>query len=337
MMSKKLFIVGSDSIHVHNFIALIKDYFDDILLLTDFNHREYSVKTVAVDFRLNTNSFKNIKRIENIVTTFQPTVVHIHQANSYAFLTLLAIRNHKIKKVLTAWGSDILINPKRNLFFKLMTQYSLKSADYITADSNIVLEEASRLVSGKLKTYNINFGIEKVECMYPKENIIYSNRLHKDIYNIDKIIISFSKFIENNNNWKLVIAGRGSDTEKLKALVEKLKLSDYVEFIGFVDNKTNFEYYCKSKIYVSIPSSDSVSLSLIEAIVSSSIPFVSNLPANHEIIKNSIGFIVDDLENIPFELYSKINIDNFNKERDKIEFLFSKEYNRQRYIEIYEN
>ncbi len=333
---KKLLVIGSDSIHVYNFIELLKDYFDDVLLLTDKKHREYNVQTIGIDFFLSWSSISAIKEIKSIVKEFQPTTVHLHQANSYSFLTLLTLRKFSCQKILTAWGSDILINPKESLLLRGMVKYILNHVDYVTADSDIVLSEAQNLVEKKLKTHNINFGIEVASCDIPKEDIIYSNRLHKSLYNIDKIIISFSKFVTTNPTWRVVLAGDGDETEELKTLVEELNLTSKVEFIGWVDSVTNNQYYCKSKIYVSIPKSDSVSLSLVEGVVCGCIPFVSNLEANRELIDDRVGFIVDDLENISFERYSEIESEKFEKRREEIEYLFSKSFNKERYLKLYE-
>jgi glycosyltransferase involved in cell wall biosynthesis len=334
-MSKKLLVVGSNSIHVFNFIELVKGYFDEVLLLTDKNHRLYSVKTIAIDYSLGLRSFSSIKKIKMIVHDFQPTTVHMHQANSYSLLTLLSLRKYRCQKILTAWGSDILINPKESMLLNWIVKYILNEVDIVTADSDIVLAEANKLVKKDIEPYNINFGIELDLCIVKKENIIYSNRLHKPLYNIDKIILSFSKFFKQNSNWKLVLAGNGEDTDRLKALVVELNLSDVVEFIGWVDAKTNYEYYCKSKIYVSIPKSDSISLSLVEGIICGCIPFVSELPANREIINSEIGFVVEDLNTIPFQKYKDIEPLLFEIKRKKIEHYFSKSFNREKYLKLY--
>lgn len=333
---KKLLVVGSNSIHVYNFIDLIKEYFDEVLLLTNSKNENYRVQSIEIDFRLGISSLSSINKITRIVKEFNPTTVHIHQANSYAFLTLLALRNFGCQKILTVWGSDILINPKQSMFLNQMVKYILNRVDMVTADSDTVLDEANKLIRKNLERHNINFGVEVPVCQVSKENIIYSNRLHKALYNIDTIIISFAKFVTSNPNWRLVLAGNGEETDRLKALVNELNLNNYVDFIGWVDAQTNYDYYCKSKIYVSIPQSDSVSLSLVEGIICGCIPFVSNLAANREIITSEIGFIVDNLETIPFVDYSKIEMKQFEQKREEIKEYFSKEFNQKKYKALYE-
>ena len=333
-MTKKLLVVGSNTIHTYTFIALVKECFDEVLLLSNQKREDVDFEVIELDFRL--TSILTIFKIKKIIKKFTPTHVHIHQANSYALFTFLGLGNRNAKKILNAWGSDILLNPQKHFFLKQIVKYNLRQADVVVADSDTVLNEAKKLVP-HIKTKNINFGIDFLSCKGKKENIIYSNRLHKDLYNIDKIILSFSRFVQDNKDWKLVIAGSGGHTQKLKEQVAALQIGQNVKFIGFVDRETNFEYYCKSKIYVSIPYSDSVSLSLIEAIVSGCMVFVSDLPANHEIVDNTLGFVVDDLEKIPFSEYETIDKLKQEEKRGNLKHLFSKEYSRQRYIDIYEN
>jgi len=336
-MSRKLLVIGSNTIHVYNYINLVRDYFEDVVLLTNEINSNWEVDAEKANFSLGIHSIVTISKIRKIYFKFKPSVVHVHQANSYAFLTILALKKYNIPIVLTAWGSDILLNPHKKFLLKKMVQYILKNVNIVTADSNHVLNSAQNLVSKKLSLHNINFGIEMKVCnKIEKENIIYSNRLHKELYNIDKIILSFSKFVKKNDDWKLVIAGSGEETEVLKDLVVNLKLDKHIEFVGFLNQKENYAYYCKSKIYVSIPSTDSVSISLVEAMVYGCIPFVSNLEANKELIEDGKnGFIEDDLEHIYFEKFIHIDTVCFDKTRKKLGVTFSKEYNRNRYIAIY--
>ena len=84
--------------------------------------------------------------------------------------------------------------------------------------------------------------------------MIYSNRLHKKLYRIDNVIEAFYKFNQNriSENWQLVIAGSGEETGKLKELTRSLKLETCIQFIGWVNNDLNAEYYNRSIIFVYI-------------------------------------------------------------------------------------
>jgi glycosyltransferase involved in cell wall biosynthesis len=144
-------------------------------------------------------------------------------------------------------------------------------------------------------------------------------------------------FLESNPEWTLVVAGRGEDTASLKALVHELGLFEHVLFVGFLNQQENHAYYCRSKIYISIPKSDSISISLVEAILCGCVPFVSDLVANRELIKNGEnGFIEEDLGDIDFGKYTQINKKDMQKTREHLASTFSKAYNAKRYFKIYD-
>ena len=294
---KKLLIVGSQTIHTYNYIALVKDNFDDVLLITDKKRGEYAYETVELDFSLSLLNMKaTVRKIKKTIQQFNPSVIHIHQANSYAFYTLLAARRMGIPTILTIWGSDVLLNPKKNLILKKIAQFNLRTADYLTADASFMANEVKALVKPKNDILIANFGIGIDPQPIEKENIVYSNRLHKKLYRIDKIIAAFHPFSQKHPDWKLVIAATGDETDDLKKKVVDLQLADKVEFVGWIDKEENEAWYSKAKFWVSVPESDATAISLLEAMACGCIPIVSDLSANREWIKDGVnGVIVKDI------------------------------------------
>ncbi len=299
---KKLLLIGSDSIHTYNYHLLVNDFFDEVLLITNSNNQNYTCKTVIVNFSLRNliTVSRTITTIQQTVKSFKPSVIHIHQADSGAFIALLATRKIKIPKILTAWGSDVLLTPNKGYWYKKMLLFNLNNADYFTADSYDLATTMQLYVPNKkLTTLVANFGIdiEISNDSSAKQNLIYSNRLHKKLYRIDKIILAFEKFLKSQQtDWKLIIAGTGEETENLKQLANSLNLNNYITFVGWLDNKTNWVYYNTAKMFISIPESDATSISLLEAMATGSIPVVSDLPSNTEWIENGKNGVV--LKNI---------------------------------------
>ncbi len=310
---KKLLIIGSNSIHVYNYINLVKDYFDEIILITNKKREGTDVKTIELDFHLKLSSrLKTVAKIKKLIQEYAPSIIHIHQVNSYAYYSLIAARKSSVPKILTAWGSDILLSPKKNYLLKKMVQFNLRHADFFTSDSEFMAEEMrSLLPRRKLDILIANFGIEIIEKDLLKENIIYSNRLHKKLYQIESVINAFKLFLENSidKSWKLVIAATGEETNNLKSMVEHLNLKGNVEFVGWVDQEKNVEYYSKARLFVSIPESDATSISLLEAMAYGCIPVLSDLPANREWIDDGKnGIIVNSPSENIFERALKLNI-----------------------------
>ncbi len=336
-------IIGSNSIHVYNYINLVKDYFDEIILITNKKREGTEVKTIELDFHLKLSSrLKTVAKIKKLIQEYAPSIIHIHQVNSYAYYSLIAARKSSVPKILTAWGSDILLSPKKNYLLKKMVQFNLRHADFFTSDSEFMAEEIrSLLPRRKLDILIANFGIEIIEKDLLKENIIYSNRLHKKLYQIESVINAFKLFLENSidKSWKLVIAATGEETNNLKSMVEHLNLKGNVEFVGWVDQEKNVEYYSKARLFVSIPESDATSISLLEAMAYGCIPVLSDLPANREWIDDGKnGIIVNSPSENIFERALKLNISEVASINKRIIIeKGTKVANKKKFIQLYDH
>lgn len=298
----KVLLIGSSSPHIANHLARINCDSFIIEVISDNNkHLPEKQKFHAVSFSLKSmmNWLKAPKRIATIIREFNPDVVHVHQANSIGFFTILA--NRKIRKpiALTAWGSDVLINPKKSLFLKWMVKYILKNVDVITSDSEYMADVIRELNRKNPKEIVIcNFGVQEFDIPISKKKIMYSNRTHNPLYRIDEVIKAFARFKsgDDSEEWILNVAGRGSETDKLKELVAQLQIQESVNFLGFVNAETNALLYAEASYFISVPNTDATAMSLLEAMYFKCIPILSDLPANREWVQTGVnGAIVTDL------------------------------------------
>ena len=300
-MNKKVAIIGSNSIHTIRYLHNISHAFDSIVLITNqyIDNLVNNITQYQIDFQLK-NYFAS-KKIAKILIKHNVEIVHIHQANSYAFHTIRAIKKYQLncKIILTTWGSDILVLPHQNLINKKIVEFNLKNANVITSDSLYMSYKIIQLMPQVQELHLINFGIDippELPNINYKQNIIFSNRLHKDLYQIDKIIIAFAKLIKIDmyQDYQLVIAGSGVKTKYLQQLAKDLKLNqNQIKFIGFVTPDILKFWYKIAKIFVSIPISDAVSISLMEAMAFGCYPILSNIPANLEFIIHNFNGIIN--------------------------------------------
>ena len=300
----KILQVGPNSVHVTRFInAFDSNESISNFLLTDSPNLEAKV---TQQFVVNAHTFNPIKIIgllkiiQTIVHQVKPTVIHVHQVNRLAFFTALVAKWRKIPVVTTAWGSDVLIMPSKNKLYHYLVKKTLQRSAVISADAQDMIRAMQLLVpTGQFVC--IQYGITPIEPTNKKE-VIYSNRLHKPLYNIDKIISLFADFHTQHPSWHLVIGGSGSETEKLKNQTKLLGLTEFIKFVGWLNEEENRLLYAESSIYVSIPASDGTSVSLLEAMSANCIPVVSDLPANKEWISdNTNGIIVQEVGENPFK------------------------------------
>ena len=341
-MSKRLLLVGSNTIHTYNYLDLIAGYFDEVTLVTNERRDGRPERVILANFDYSLRSLiRTRQRIRRELVQNRPTIIHVHQVNSYAFYTLMAARGLGIPIVLTAWGSDILVAPGRSRIMRKIVSYCLRRADFLTSDSVFMADEMNRLASTKHAITLANFGVEILEVNEKRTNIIYSNRLHKKLYNIDQIIKAFAQLISTpgQTDWKLVIAATGEETESLKQLAAGLKLSDNVEFVGWLTKEENAKWYSRARFWFSIPDSDATSISLLEAMAYGCIPVVSDLPANREWVSNGeTGWIVS-----PENVSCLLHITGIDEEmarsmnREMIEQHGTKTVNRNKFIQLYQN
>ena len=291
-MPKKLLLVGSNSTiaHVKSYYNLIEDYFDEVLVVTNVTIDYCDFKIVDFSLKNPIKVFYSIRKLKKIIKNYSPSIIHVHQAGSYSFIASMA-NNGKLPLVLTTWGSDVLILPQINVLYRFLVKFSLKKADYITADATYMAQAINKMVIKDVLV--ANFGIDYYQGELPqKKNLIYSNRTHNPLYRIDEIIKGFAKFYTNNSDWKLILGAKGSETEGLKKLANSLLPDSAFEFIGFVNQEENRNQYLAAKIWISYPKSDGTAISLLEAMGYGCIPVVSDLPANKEWITDRKNGIV---------------------------------------------
>ncbi len=346
-------LVGSNSIHTIRYLTTIAPYFKQIIFITngqwqDDKSSPDNIITYTTNFKL--LNLRCRRKIADILLKHKIELVHIQQANSYAYHTLKAIRLYKIKckTILTTWGSDVLVLPKTSIMFKRIVKFNLNHADIITSDSLYMSEEIRKLAARCKTIHTINFGIHNYPDnvdMSQKQNIILSNRLHKPLYNIDKIICAFAKLIKQNKqfaDYKLVIAATGTETDKLIDLVNTLGIKNSVNFVGMLSYLELINYYKIARIFISIPSSDATSLSVLEAIGYGCYPILSNIPANLEWVLDGINgnicqnnevldeYILNAIKTADFEKTAKFNHDLIGQKAVA-------ENNLAKFISLYEN
>jgi glycosyltransferase involved in cell wall biosynthesis len=81
-----------------------------------------------------------------------------------------------------------------------------------------------------------------------------------------------------------VVANDGSLRASLEAQARSLGLADRIEFVGRLDAKAQGTYYARARWFLSLPVSDSVSVSVLEAMAHECLPLLSELPANRELL-----------------------------------------------------
>lgn len=345
-MKKYLILADGMSPHTLKWINGLKDYFD--IYLISFNGIAEDIhliinKDKIFDLKIKISAVGNnisvitlLPKVVRIINKINPEFINAHYITSYGTIGILAkyFSKNNAKLILSAWGSDILITPFKNKLYYYLTKFILSKADFITSDSKYMADFIIKIKNCR-NLLIFPFGIDKMPDIKKTEkdyNYFFSNRALEPNYNVKLVINIFNKLYIENNNLKLIIANSGTEKNYLEKYVIDNKLTKAVKFVGYLSAKEMDIYYRKCGYYFTLPTSDSTSVSLLEAMSYGCIPIVSNIPANLEWIingkngivynnsKNNIGYLPEAFElnrrvigknavwqkNI-VQLYSKLN------------------------------
>jgi glycosyltransferase involved in cell wall biosynthesis len=226
---------------------------------------------------------------------FKPDIIHSHYASSYGFLGALTFFKPFI---VSAWGSDLMEFPKKNILNKLIIKFVLLRAKKICVTSTVLKKEIA--LYSKKQIYIIPFGVNL--------NLFYSNNSHEPnnnftfgcvknleaIYNIDKTILAFNLLQKkySNKNLKLKIIGDGSQKEELIELINYYELNDNVELLGSVEHDKIPNYLNTLDVLVNASEIESFGVSVAEAMACKIPVVVSNLDGFKDLIPDeNVGLI----------------------------------------------
>ncbi len=236
-----------------------------------------------------------VRRVSReLAARFQPTLVHGHYVTSYGLWA--AACGLPCPKVLTAWGSDILVTPRESRLMRAVVGWSLRHADLITADSMDMVEEIARY-HPQAPCHQILWGAD-TDKFVPgdagQDFDVVSLRSWEPNYNIDVIVEAFSRFLalRPHSQARLHLLGGGEMKEALTRRVEELKLVQQVRFHGRVGDAEMVAAIQRSRVSVSVPTSDATSVSVLESMACGLPIIATDLPANRQWIDDRGGWLV---------------------------------------------
>ena len=229
---------------------------------------------------------KTLPRLGRWLAEVDADWLHPHYLTSHGTLAWAARRGWRLraKIVGSAWGSDILVTPARGWAYRWLTTQVLASCTLCTSDSEHMSERMRALGAREVMTFP--FGLETL----PKQHVrkqpwrFYSNRGLEPIYRPERVLATFAAIAALKPEARLVVANDGSLRPALEAQARALGLADRIEFVGRLDAKAQGAQYAHARWFLSLPASDSVSVSVLEALAHECLPLLSELPANRELL-----------------------------------------------------
>jgi glycosyltransferase involved in cell wall biosynthesis len=236
-----------------------------------------------------------VRRVaREVAARFQPTLVHGHYVTSYGMWA--AACGLACPTVLTAWGSDILVTPRESRLLRWVVGWSLRRADLITADSSDMLDEIGRY-HAPAPSHQILWGADTDKFVPGEPSAdfdVVSLRSWEPNYNIDLIVDAFWRFVtlRPQSHARLHLLGGGSLEAALAQRVQDMRLLQQVRLHGRVGDAEMVSAIQRSRVSISVPTSDATSVSVLESMACGLPMIASDLPANKQWVDARGGWIV---------------------------------------------
>jgi glycosyltransferase involved in cell wall biosynthesis len=227
----------------------------------------------------------------------RPSWIHAHYLTSHGSLAWLARRLYGVRAPIvgSAWGSDILHTPERSAVQRLLIRRVLRACVLTTSDSRHMAERMRALGARDVMTFPFGLDALPAATGAKVENLVFANRGLEAVYAPQRVLAVFAGLQAAWPDAQLVIANDGALRVLLEHEVQALGLTAAVHFVGRLDAAAQAHWYDTAQWYLSLPNSDSVSVSVLEALAHGCIPILSDLPANRELVEGGRnGLILAD-------------------------------------------
>lgn len=297
-----VFLASANSVHSYKWVKYFADRGHNVHWVSFKSNTQGQIDGVFF-YKIKSFFPFNFFQLKKIIKKVKPDIFHAHYAGVNGFLASL-VSFHPF--VLTAWGSDILIAGK-HFIKKFFVEYALKKADLITCDAKHMQNAIEKMGVSISKIKIIYFGVdvlrfspgEKSKELSKKLEIlncptIISLRSLESVYNIETLITAIPLVLKEIPETKFIIAGRGSEAEKLKNLAESLKVSNSIRFIEWIEQNNLPNYLKVADIYVSTSLSDAgIASSTAEAMACGICPIITDFGDNKDWVKDGEnGFLM---------------------------------------------
>lgn len=230
--------------------------------------------------------------MKRLVRQIRPDLIHAHFIAKYGFhLPGLA----RCPMIVSAWGDDILILPKKSRLIAWYTRKVMEEADLVYAVSKNIREHILKdfdIPAQKVRylPFGIDTDLFSIHPRHMADSVVtievFSNRGYFSVYDNVTLVRGFGIAWRKNPTLRLTLKGEGPLEQSVRDEVASLGLSSVVTFQGKTDYADVPKDYRQADIFITTSLSDGTPVSVLEAMA-------SGLPC----IATSVGGIPEWVEN----------------------------------------
>ena len=250
------------------------------------------------DIKEHGNNFQYIfglPKIYRVVKSKKYDLVFAIYLTSYGLIATMFFKDF----FLYVFGTDVKVTARKNLFYFLLTKFVLSRTRHIFSVAEHVTQvitQKFKISKNKITTLEYGIDLSKYNSRIPfnkRSNDIITNRAFIKNSNYPFIIEILREIKKLYPALKAIIFGHGPLKEEIERIIEKYQLHENIRLLGIQNEQNVIDLLNDSKIYLSLPTSDGASLSVMEALACGNYPIVSDIEANHEwVIENENGSFI---------------------------------------------
>lgn len=237
-----------------------------------------------------------------IVREFDPDIVHVHFPLAQSIPVVGAhVLPHRWRLVVTVHNSDIRVAPFEIPPIRKWQARLFARADWITAVSRALLDDAEHLYPGLLpKAEVIGNGVGPMWFQAPpvpdedrQKYVLFVGRFHR-VKGVDLLLHAWQQISARLPGVNLWLAGEGAESDSLKGMMDELGISPRVRFIGKKRQDELLQLYRNAQVVVLPSRREGLPLTLLEAGACGAICVGTRIPGIPEIIQDgTTGFLAE--------------------------------------------
>ena len=270
-------------------------------------NKKVKIKGIVISDILGHKGFGSISKlkylkvlpgVKKFIREFKPDILHAHLISSYGLIGVLS-GFHPL--ILSVWGGDVFLFPRKSVIHKSLIKYLLYKADKILSTSYYMAKETQKYTTKFIEV--TPFGVDldifhpfESQSLFDKKSLVIGTIKGLEVYYGIEYLLEAFKIVRDRNPFlslKLLIVGGGSQEQKYKEMARTLKIDNDTLFTGYISYAEVPDYHNKINIFVAISVFETFGVAVVEAQASGKPVVVSNTGGLPEVVNKDVtGFIV---------------------------------------------
>jgi glycosyltransferase involved in cell wall biosynthesis len=232
------------------------------------------------------------RSVRQAVARIRPDVLNAHFLTVYGWHAWVSGFH---PYVITLWGSDVFIAPRRSRLAAALGRISLRAADMVMVNSEALKRGAVAIGARPNRLAMIQWGVDLAKFRPgpdPSElrgrlglqgrRVVFSPRAITPLYRQTVVVRALAELPSDVVVVMARHSARPGELEAVEREVNTLGLAERVVIVDDIGHAEMPEFYRLADVVVSVPESDSTSVTVLEALASGLPIVASNLPSMRE-------------------------------------------------------